>query len=59
MAYGQEETVDRQIIFPLISLTLAMHQMSSLHTILTIESKCVGFKQNLNLFGKGIIYSTA
>jgi len=49
MADGKEESVDRQVVAFLVGLTLALHQMSTFYTILTIESYGIMLVQYFNL----------
>ena len=49
MTNSEEEAVDRQIIRSFIAFALAIDDMCTLYSMLSVESKRVGFVENLNV----------
>ena len=51
MTDSEEESVDSHIIVGLISLTLTLYYVHTFHTVFSIQSGSVMFKENLNILG--------
>ena len=51
MTNGKEESIYGQIILPFVAFAFTIHHMCALNSIVSIESKCVGFIEDFNVFG--------
>ena len=49
MADGEEEAVDRQVVFLLVSLALAPYEVSTFQTVVAVETERVGLIEDFYL----------